>query len=227
MHLLVIEDDAVVGKSLQRGLTENGHTCDWVTTGTEGIKRACSASQDAILLDLMLPDVDGQNVLEKIRDQGIKTPVIILSALGSVDHRVDGLTAGADDYLVKPFAFSELTARLSAVTRRTQNRPSTLLQVGNLTLDLATRRATREGKQIELSPTEFSLLEYLLRFAGQVVTRKMLCEHLWQADWEGTTNVIDVHINRLRGKVDRGFSTPMIQTVRGQGYAISTNAPMV
>ncbi|HND54473.1 MAG TPA: response regulator transcription factor, partial [Pirellulaceae bacterium] len=166
------------------------------------------------------PDLPGDTVLQRMRHEGNRTPVIVLTARGSVEDRVDGLNLGADDYLVKPFAFAELQARLAAVCRRSANRPSSEMIVGSLKLDLTTRRAMREGKEIDLTPTEFSLLEYLMRYAGQVVTRKMLCEHLWEADWEGVTNVIEVHINRLRSKIDRGFSEPLIQTVRGRGYAL-------
>jgi two-component system OmpR family response regulator/two-component system copper resistance phosphate regulon response regulator CusR len=140
--------------------------------------------------------------------------------MGSVEDRVGGLKAGADDYLVKPFAFPELTARLEAISRRAHDRPSTTLKVGPLTLDLTNRRVTRSEAEISLTPTEFSLLEFLMRYAGQVVTRKMLCEHLWESDWEGVTNVVEVHINRLRGKVDKGFDEPLIQTVRGRGYVL-------
>jgi two-component system OmpR family response regulator/two-component system copper resistance phosphate regulon response regulator CusR len=220
MHVLLVEDDDILGKSVQRGLREKGFSCDWMQTGRQALAAACEKPVDVILLDLMLPDVQGKDVLERLRARGLQTPVIILSALGSVEERVGGLSAGADDYLVKPYDLAEVVARIEAVARRTQKRPSMQAQVGDLTLDLTTRRAKREGKEIELSPTEFSILEFLMRYAGQVVTRKMLCEHLWESDWEGTTNVVDVHINRLRGKVDRGFSTTMIQTVRGQGYAL-------
>jgi two-component system OmpR family response regulator/two-component system copper resistance phosphate regulon response regulator CusR len=148
--------------------------------------------------------------------------VLVLTALGSVDDRVTGLNSGADDYLIKPFAFPELTARLEAISRRSVARPSTSLTVGPLKLDLTTRRVTRDSKEIALTPTEFSLLEYLMRYHGQVVTRKMLCEHLWDADWEGVTNVIEVHINRLRSKVDRDYDQPLIHTVRGRGYVLRT-----
>jgi two-component system OmpR family response regulator/two-component system copper resistance phosphate regulon response regulator CusR len=146
----------------------------------------------------------------------------VLTAMGAVEDRVNGLNVGADDYIVKPFALVELMARLEAVCRRTVNRPPAVVQAGKLTLDLATRRVTREGKEIELTPTEFSMMELLMRFAGHVVTRRMLCEHLWETDWEGETNVIEVHINRLRGKLDRGYSESVIQTVRGRGYALRT-----
>jgi two-component system, OmpR family, response regulator len=220
MDLLVVEDDAVLGKALQRGLTEAGYGCTLARNGLKGFEEAVGQKFDAIVLDLMLPDLPGLDMLRRIRARGIHTPVVVLTALGSVDERVAGLNAGADDYLVKPFAFAELTARLEAVCRRVQHRPSTSIRTGPLQLDLTTRRVTREDKEIDLTPTEFSLMEFLMRYNGQVVTRKMLCEHLWESDWEGATNVIEVHINRLRSKVDKGFEEPLIQTVRGRGYAL-------
>lgn len=220
MMLLVVEDELQLGKSLEQGLTEAGHTCVWVRSGAEGLSQATSQPFDVVLLDLMLPDLSGLEVLRRLRESGSRTAVIVLTALGSVEDRVAGLDAGADDYLIKPFAFAELLARLTAVGRRALHRPSSEVVVGPLRLDLTNRRVTREDREIELTPTEFSLLEFLMRYAGQVVTRKMLCEHLWEADWEGVTNVIEVHINRLRSKVDRGFADPLIQTVRGRGYAL-------
>ncbi len=220
MDLLVIEDDAVLGKALCKGLEEAGYACKWVRNGAKGLEAAFSQQFDALVLDLMLPDLSGIEVLNQLRASEILTPVVVLTALGSVDERVQGLNAGADDYLVKPFAFAELTARLEAVCRRATSRASTSLRAGPLVLDLTTRRVTREHTEIDLTPTEFSLLEYLMRFCGQVVTRKMLCEHLWESDWEGVTNVIEVHINRLRSKLDRGFENPLIHTVRGRGYVL-------
>lgn len=220
MDLLIVEDDNALGKALHRGLCEAGHACHWVRSGQRGYEEAVSQKFDAVVLDLMLPDLPGMEVMRLIRQAGVRTPVLMLTALGSVDDRVNGLKAGADDYLVKPFAFAELLARLEAIGRRLAARPSTTLKVGALTLDLTTRRVTRGTEEIALTPTEFSLLEFLMRYAGQVVTRKMLCEHLWEADWEGVTNVVEVHINRLRGKVDKGFDEPLIQTVRGRGYLL-------
>src|SRR5262245_3115134 len=220
MELLIVEDDQALGKALHRGLCESGHTCRWVQSGQRGYDEASSQKFDAVVLDLMLPDLPGLDVLKRLRQTGVRTPVLMLTALGSVDDRVSGLKAGADDYLVKPFAFPELLARLEAILRRASERPRTVLDVGPLSLDLATRRVTRGGTEITLTPTEFSLLEFLMRYAGQVVTRKMLCEHLWEADWEGVTNVVEVHINRLRGKVDKGFEEPLIQTIRGRGYLL-------
>jgi two-component system OmpR family response regulator/two-component system copper resistance phosphate regulon response regulator CusR len=220
MNLLVVEDDSVLGKALQRGLNEAGHQCEWVRNGRKGLEEARSQRFDAIVLDLMLPDLPGLEIMSSLRSEGIRTPVLMLTAMGSVEDRVAGLKSGADDYLVKPFAFPELIARLEAIGRRVADRPSSTMTAGPLTLDLTNRRVTRGGSDISLTPTEFSLLEYLIRFQGQVVTRKMLCEHLWESDWEGVTNVVEVHINRLRGKIDRGFDEPLIQTVRGRGYVL-------
>jgi two-component system OmpR family response regulator/two-component system copper resistance phosphate regulon response regulator CusR len=219
MNLLVIEDDPVMGKSLSKGLIEAGHQCVWVPDGLEGLHRAASQRFDAVVLDLLLPGVPGLEVLRRLRGQGFRTPVLVLTALGAVDERVAGLNAGADDYLVKPFAFPELLARLEAVRRRIVDRPPALMKAGDITLDLTTRRVHRGGGEVDLTPTEFSLLELLIRHAGQLVTRRMLCEHLWDADWEGTTNVIEVHVNRLRKKLDRGDSS-LIKTVRGRGYVL-------
>jgi two-component system OmpR family response regulator/two-component system copper resistance phosphate regulon response regulator CusR len=220
MNFLVVEDDPVIGKALQKGFVEQGHECSWVRDGIRGLEAGRNKALDAITLDLMLPGISGIEVLKQLRSEKVHTPVVLLTARGSVDERVAGLTAGADDYLVKPFAFAELMARLEAVCRRSVNRPSPTLEAGNLKLDLTTRRVTRGDREIDLTPTEFSLLEYLMRYAGKVVTRKMLCEHLWDLEWDGATNVIDVHINRLRGKVDKGFDQSLIETVRGRGYAL-------
>jgi two-component system, OmpR family, response regulator len=220
VNVLVIEDDAVIGRALAQGLQEAGHECELVANGRDGLASAQTQLADAIVLDLALPELDGMALLRQLRSQGIDTPVLILTSLGSVDDRVAGLEAGGDDYLVKPFAFPELLARLAAITRRSINQSSQRLEVGQLVLDLSTRRVTREDKEIDLTPTEFSLLEFLMRNAGQVLTRKMICEHIWEADWEGVTNVIEVHVTRLRGKIDRGFNEPLLHTVRGRGYVL-------
>lgn len=220
MHILVVEDDPVIGKALQKGFAEAGHDCAWVKNGCQGLERALSQQFNAIVLDLMLPGQSGLELLERLRSEGVRTPVIVLTALGSVDDRVTGLKAGADDYVVKPFAMAELLARVEAVCRRSLDRPPATLRAGKLCLDLTTRQVTVSGVEIDLTPTEFSLLELLMRHAGNVVTRKMLCEHLWEADWEGTTNVIEVHVNRLRNKLQRCCPEPLIQTVRGLGYAL-------
>ncbi len=223
MQLLIIEDDSVMGKALNQGLTEAGHHCRWIKDGAEALAQFQGATYDVVLLDIMLPSITGIELLKQIRAAGNKTPVILVTALGSVEERVAGLNAGADDYLVKPFALAELSARIEAVCRRTNNRPPTTMHVADITLDLSTRHVRRGEQDIELTPMEFSLLELLMRYAGQVVTRKMLCEHLWEYDWEGTTNVIEVHINRLRNKLDKIIKTPLIQTVRGRGYALRTS----
>lgn len=220
MKLIVIEDDAVLGKALVKGLSEAGHDCQWVKDGATGVSLVTAQPFDAVILDLMLPDLPGLEVLHRVRSQKCQTPILILTALGSVENRVDGLNSGADDYLVKPFAFAELLARLNALARRTANQPGTTLQVGPLKMELTAQRVTRNGKEIELTQTEYKLLEFLVRHARQVVSRRMLCEHLWDADWEGVTNVIEVHINRLRSKIDRNFERPLIHTVRGQGYVV-------
>lgn len=223
MNLLLIEDDQVLGKAIQWGLSEAGHQCRWARGGEQGREEAVGHRFDVVVLDLMLPDLPGMEVIRRIREAGVATPVLMLTALGSVEDRVAGLKAGADDYLVKPFALPELLARLEALCRRGKPRPTTSLEVGPLSLDLATRRVVRGETDIPLTPTEFTLLEYLMRYAGQVVTRKMLCEHLWDAEWEGVTNVVEVHINRLRGKVDRGFEQSLIHTVRGRGYLLKAS----
>ncbi len=220
MELLIVEDEALLGRAIERGLSEAGHRCTWTRSGTEGLEMTRQRPFDAIVLDLMLPDLDGLSVLDVLRTGGVHAPVLILTALGSIDDRVKGLDAGADDYLVKPFEFPELLARLHALGRRL--RPAVRLEAGPLTLDLSTRKVRRDEQDVDLSPTEFSLLELLMRFAGQVVTRKMLNEHLWGEDWGSMTNVIDVHINRLRKKIDRGHDGSLIQTVRGRGYVIRT-----
>ena len=224
MDILIIEDDPVIGKAVQKGLTEAGHECHWVKDGLTGFDAARSQKHDVIILDLLLPGEPGLVLLEKVRKHGIQTPVLVLTALGAVDDRVTGLKRGADDYLVKPFSMPELLARIEAICRRATLKPAAAVQIGDLTLDLPTRRVTNKEVEIDLTPTEFSILEILMRHAGQVVTRKMLCESLWESDWEGTTNVIEVHINRLRAKLQRGSKEPLIHTVRGRGYALRTTA---
>ncbi|MBL9084683.1 MAG: response regulator transcription factor [Planctomycetales bacterium] len=223
LNLLVVEDDPVIGKSLRQGLSEAGHDCQWVKTGDDGQAAAATQQYDAVVLDILLPGKSGLDVLREIRSRGNRTPTILLTALGSVEERVAGLNAGADDYLVKPFALPELLARIEAICRRASTRPAPVLQAGTLSLDLTNRRVTAGTNEVDLSPTEFSLLEMLMRHAGQVVTRKMLCEHLWKSDWEGATNVIEVHVNRLRNKLEKVTPQPMIDTVRGRGYAVRAN----
>jgi two-component system OmpR family response regulator/two-component system copper resistance phosphate regulon response regulator CusR len=220
VEILAIEDDPGIGKALRKAISEAGHSCTWAKDGTHGLELAQTQKYDALILDLLLPGESGWQVLEQIRCQGIRTPVIVVTALGSLEDRVAALNAGADDYLVKPFALVELMARVEAVCRRTQHRPPAVLQAGSLTLDLGNRRVASGGVEITLTPTEFSLLELLMRYSGQVVTRKMLCEHIWESDWEGITNVIDVHVNRLRNKLQQVRQDDMIATVRGRGFAL-------
>ena len=220
MKILVVEDELAIGKALQKGLHEAGHECDLVRDGSLGLANARSQKFDAIVLDLLLPGESGLDILDKIREEGINTPVLVLTALGSVQDKISGLNKGADDYLVKPFEMAELLARIDAICRRATLKPAACFEVGDLRLDLTTRRVTSGEIEVDLTPTEFSILELLMRHAGLVVTRKMLCESLWAANWEGTTNVIEVHINRLRNKLQKGVKDPLITTVRGRGYAL-------
>lgn len=220
MKILVVEDDTVLRKSIVQGLEEAGHECDAARDGNQALQAARERSPDLILLDVMLPGRSGMDVLADLRAEGHMTPVIMLTALGSVTDRVSGLRTGADDYMVKPFAFAELLARVEAVARRALNKPHTQLSASGITLDLTTRRVTKDGRVVDLTPTEFSVIELLLRYAGQVVTREMLCKQVWGFTWEGSTNVIEVHVNRLRQKLDQKNETSCIQTVRGRGYAI-------
>jgi two-component system OmpR family response regulator len=221
MRILVIEDESEVSAYLTKGLREHGYTVDTATDGKEGLYYALSESFDAMVVDRMLPNVDGLSIVRSVREAGNDTPVLILSALGQVDDRVAGLREGGDDYLVKPFAFSELIARLDALLRRqAPANKVTRLVVGDLEMDLLARHVRRSGEPIELKPREFSLLEYLMRNAGRVVTRTMLLEHVWDYHFDPQTNVIDVHISRLRQKIDRGFDRELLQTVRGAGYTL-------
>jgi two-component system OmpR family response regulator len=221
MHLLIVEDDADTASYMRKGLTEAGYTVDHADNGRDGLFLATSGSFDAIILDRMLPGLDGLSVLQALRAANITTPVLILSALGQVDDRVKGLRAGGDDYLSKPFAFSELQARIEALLRRRDAQAvETKLTVGDLELDLLTRKVRRGSKPIDLQPREMRLLEYMMRHAGQVVTRTMLLEGVWDYHFDPQTNVIDVHISRLRQKLDKGFETPLLHTMRGAGYSI-------
>lgn len=221
MHVAVVEDDPVVAKAIVTALREAGHECAWVADGETARRQNTLLSSDVAVLDLMLPNVSGIDVLSSARKAGVRTPVIVLTALGTVAEKLAGFDAGADDYLVKPFEIDELIARVEALHRRASNKPAMEVEVGPIQLSLSSKRATLEGRSIDLTPTEFSILELLMRYAGQVVTRKMLCEHVWGFDWNGPTNVLEVHINRLRGKLDRDRSESLIQTVRGRGYALA------
>ncbi len=221
MHILVIEDEPETAAYLQKALGESGHTADHAGDGETGFAMARDGAYDALIVDRMLPERDGLSVISGLREQDVTTPVLILSALGDVDDRVKGLRAGGDDYLPKPYAFSELLARIEALARRTNpDDTQTRYVVGDLSLDRLKREVTRAGQVIPLQPREFRLLEYLMRHAGQVVTRTMLLERVWDYHFDPQTNVIDVHISRLRGKIDKNFDTPLLHTVRGAGYAI-------
>jgi two-component system OmpR family response regulator len=221
MKLLVVEDDRETANYLVKGLSESGYTVDQSGDGREGLYLASSGSYDAIILDRMLPGMDGLAMLGALRAAEIGTPSLILSALGSVDDRVKGLRAGGDDYLVKPFAFSELLARIEALMRRGTTAPTTTrLRVADLDLDLLTRTVRRGDKVIDLLPREFQLLECLMRHAGNVVTRTMLLESVWDYHFDPQTNVIDVHVSRLRHKIDRNFDHPLLHTIRGAGYCL-------
>ncbi len=222
MHVLVVEDDAETREFVVSGLEQAGHTVDSAANGRDGLLLATTGEFDLVVLDRMLPEVDGLAIVRTLRASDIRVPVLILSALGEVDQRVEGLRAGGDDYLVKPFAFSELEARIEALARRTvPEGPATTLSVGDLEMDLIARSVRRGGTPIELQPREFRLLEYLLRHAGQVVTRTMLLEHVWDYHFDPQTNVIDVHVSRLRAKIDRDFDRPLLHTVRGAGYRLA------
>jgi two-component system OmpR family response regulator len=221
MHILVIEDDQEAARFLSKGLKESGHAVDLTANGDDGLHLGLTGSYDVLVVDRMLPGRDGLTVIAALRASGIKTPALILSALGEVDDRVEGLRAGGDDYLVKPYAFSELEARLQALVRRAQpEQADTTLRVADLKLDRMTRKVTRGGQTIHLQPREFRLLEYLMRHAGQVVTRTMLLEHVWDYHFDPQTNVIDVQVSRLRSKIDKDFDTPLLETVRGAGYRL-------
>lgn len=222
MRVLIIEDDPQLAAYLTKALTEIGAVVDHAADGREGLFLAAGGDYEVMVIDRMLPSLDGLGIVRTLRASGNQTPVLVLSALGEVDDRVDGLRAGGDDYLVKPFAFSELHARIEALLRRASpsDQPETRLRVADLDMDLLTREVTRAGRRIVLQPREFRLLEYLMRHAGHVVTRTMLLEHVWDYNFDPQTNVIDVHISRLRGKIDKDFDRPLLHTVRGAGYVL-------
>ena len=225
MRILAIEDDEEVAAYLQKGLKESGHTVDVAHDGKTGLVMAAAEDYDALIVDRMLPKLDGLSIIGTLRGTGNETPVLILSALGEVDDRVRGLRAGGDDYLTKPFAFSELLARLDALCRRRgAQTQDTKLRVGDLEMDLLGRVVRRAGQEIKLQPREFRLLEYLMRHANQVVTRTMLLENVWDYNFDPQTNVIDVHVSRLRQKIDKQFAAPLLHTVRGVGYVLRVAA---
>jgi two-component system OmpR family response regulator len=221
MKLLIVEDDADGAAYLTKALSAAGHTVDHAAAGREGLMLAAGEVYDVIVLDRMLPELDGLAILRTIRASGVKTPVLVLTALGGIDDRVEGLEAGGDDYLVKPFAMAELLARVNALARRPPpQEQATLLEIADLRLDRLARSVTRGGARIELQPREFQLLEFLMRHAGRVVTRTMLLESIWDFHFDPKTNIVETHMSRLRAKVDRGHVQELIHTVRGAGYCL-------
>ncbi|HXY76712.1 MAG TPA: response regulator transcription factor [Steroidobacteraceae bacterium] len=225
MHVLLIEDDTEAARFLVKGLRESGYTIEHAADGREGLARALEGQFDLVVTDRMLPHVDGLAIIEQLRAKTIGTPVLVLSALGSVDDRIRGLKAGGDDYLTKPFAFAELLARIEALLRRHSSAPhATRLKIEDLEFDLLARRVTRGGRELELTTRELKLLEFLMRRVGQVVTRTMLLEGVWDLHFDPQSNLIDVHISRLRQAIDRGSDHPLIHTVRGTGYVLRSDS---
>ena len=227
MRILIIEDDSEAAAYLVKAFHEAGHVADHAADGLDGYDRAREDMYDVLVVDRMLPKLDGLSLIGGLRAQKVETPVLILSALGQVDDRVRGLRAGGDDYLAKPYAFSELLARVEVLARRKHHPASaeeTVYRVGGLELDRLSHKLTRNGKEITLQPREYRLLEYLMKHAGQVVTRTMLLENVWDYHFDPQTNVIDVHISRLRAKIDKGFDPPLLHTIRGAGYIIRDSA---
>ncbi|MBV9076260.1 MAG: response regulator transcription factor [Methylobacteriaceae bacterium] len=227
MRILIIEDDREGSAYVAKAFREAGHAADQAHDGLDGYAMARDGDYDLVVVDRMLPKLDGLSLIRSLREQKVDTPVLILSALGQVDDRVKGLRAGGDDYLTKPYAFSELLARAEVLARRgsgTRGGEATSFTVGDLVLDRLSHRVTRAGQDIPLQPREFRLLEYLVRHAGQVVTRTMLLEHVWDYHFDPQTNVIDVHVSRLRAKIDKGHDRPLIHTVRGAGYMVRDGA---
>lgn len=221
MKILVIEDDKTTGNYVADGLREEGHTVDLMTDGKDALMQASTTDYDILIVDRMLPGLDGVSVVKTMRGAKNQTPVIFLTSLGGVDDRIEGLNAGGDDYLVKPFAFGELSARVAALARRPRTTlEEVILRAGDLEMDLVRRKVTRSGQAIDLLPREFSLLEHLLRRKGRVQTRTMLLEAVWDISFDPQTNVVETHISRLRAKVDKPFETELIKTVRGSGYRI-------
>jgi two-component system, OmpR family, response regulator len=221
MRVLIVEDDGTIADFVSQGLTEAGFAVDVAADGERGLELATSGSYDAAIVDLMLPKLDGLALIDRMRTGGVRTPVLILSARRSVDDRVSGLQAGGDDYLTKPFAFAELLARLQALLRRSAGTSEpTRLVVGDLSLDLLSRKVERAGKAVDLRPREFALLEYLMRHPGRVLSKTMILSHVWGYSFDPGTNVVDVLVSRLRDKVDEGFDTKLIHTVRGAGYVL-------
>ncbi|MEQ8825495.1 MAG: response regulator transcription factor [Filomicrobium sp.] len=225
MRMLIVEDDSETATFLIKALKESGHTAEWSADGVTGLETAREGAFDVLLIDRMLPEMDGLTLIQTLRKEGNQTPVLVLSALGEVDDRVKGLKAGGDDYLTKPYAYAELLARVEALSRRMiPGEQSTRLVVGDLVLDRLSHAVSRAGEPIILQPREYRLLEYLMKHAGQVVTRTMLLENVWDYHFDPQTNVIDVHISRLRSKIDKAFDKPLLHTVRGAGYVVREDA---
>jgi len=221
MRLLLIEDDFKIASFVSKGLKQAGFVVEHATDGNTGLQLALDSSYDAAVIDIMLPGLDGLSIIDELRRRRIKLPVLILSAKRSVDERVEGFHAGGDDYLTKPFSFSELLARIQALIRRASDSPDPSgITFGDISMDLLARVVTRAGKKIALQPREFALLEYLLRNAGRVVSKTMIMEHVWDYNFDPQTNVVESRVSRLRDKIDKGFDTPLIHTVRGMGYVL-------
>ncbi len=220
MKILLIEDDKQTADYIAKGLRQHGHVVDQVDNGRDGLYLATGDPYDVMVVDRNLPKMDGLSMVKAARDAGTRTPTLFLTTMGGVDDRVAGLEAGGDDYLVKPFAFAELLARISALARRPPLVAQTKLQVGGLELDLLSRSVTRDGKPIDLLAQEYKILEYLMRHAGEIVTRTMLLEKVWDFHFDPKTNIVETHISRLRSKIDKGFDKPLLHTVRGAGYVI-------
>jgi heavy metal response regulator len=221
MRILLVEDDKTIASFISKGLKEAGFATDHAEDGVDGLHLALNEPYDAAIIDIMLPGLDGLSLIEELRRKKVNTPIIVLSAKRSVDDRIKGLQMGGDDYLTKPFSFSELLARVQALIRRSSSVPEpTGLEAGDLSMDIVTRRVTRGGKQIDLQPREFSLLEYLMRNRGRVLSKTMILEHVWDYNFDPQTNVVDVLVCRLRNKVDKEFENKMIQTIRGVGYVL-------
>jgi two-component system OmpR family response regulator len=224
LKILLVEDDAQIVEHVAHAIAAAGHQVDSVTDGRDGLSKAMSGEYAALILDRMLPGMDGLEIVKRLRRGGSETPVLFLTTMSGIDDRVEGLEGGADDYLVKPFAFAELLARLHAMTRRNDPRSGrgvvTILAVGGLEMDLIRRSVRRDGRPVELQPQEFKLLEYLMRNAGRPVTRAMLLENVWNLHFDPRTNIVETHMSRLRAKVDRGFGDELIRTVRGAGYVL-------
>lgn len=220
MRILVVEDEEKVASFIKKGLEQSAYTVDWAATGQDGLDHARSSEYQAILMDLMLPDLDGLEVVRRLRQQGLATPILALTARGGLDDRVAGLDSGCDDYLAKPFAFDELLARLRALLRRASSQKTPVMEYAGITIDPVTRKVTRDGQNVELTNKEYALLEMLMRHPGQVFTRTAIMESVWGYDFDNASNVLEVYINFLRKKIDQNFGKKLLHTVRGVGYVL-------